>query len=113
MDEEEPSRAAGGCVLVVLGGGAFAVAFAVSPEAGVLTVWVVGTVAVWRAARRRIGTDLALPSPTAAPSHGDVYAGDTLEAERVVTTPGGLIIVYPKRVEIAMEAPNVGAAWDN
>ncbi|WP_143204100.1 hypothetical protein [Streptomyces kebangsaanensis] len=100
QQEEEPeerSRAAGGCVLVVLGGGALAVVFAVSTEAGILAVWVVGTVALWRSARRRMSDSSATPPP---PSEGDVYAAHSDEIDRVQEGPGeGLLILYPKRVE--------------
>lgn len=93
--EEEPSRAAGACVLVVLGGVATAVVFAASPEAGVLAVWAIGGLLLWRAARRK-GTDLPLPSPTESPPLGDVYAGETGRAARVVKGPGGITIVHPE-----------------
>lgn len=92
----EPSRAAGACVLVVLGGGVLAVVFALSTEAGVLAVWAVGTGAVWWSARRRKGTDLPLPSPTVTPSRGDVFAVETGRAARVVKGPGGMTIIYPE-----------------
>jgi hypothetical protein len=92
-EPEEPSRAAGGCVLVVLGGGTLAVVFAASPEAGVLAVWVVGALAVWRAARRRIGTDLALPSPTVAPSRNDVSADELRKAARAAYDPNGVMCI--------------------
>lgn len=95
-EEREPSRAAGACVLVVLGVVSLAVVFAASDAAGILTVWVVGVVAVWRCARRRKGTDLPLPSPTAPPSRGDVYARETGRAARVVKGPGGITIIHPE-----------------
>ncbi|MFE0329056.1 hypothetical protein ACFW08_20185 [Streptomyces sp. NPDC058960] len=96
--EEEPtgSPMAGGCVLVVLGGVAFAVVFKASPAVGVLAVWVLGAAAVWWAARRRKGTDQPLPSPTVPPSRGDVFAVETGEVARVVEGPGGITIVYPE-----------------
>lgn len=52
---EEPtegSPVAGGCVLLVLAAGLVAVVFAVSPTAGVLTVWGVGAAALWRCVHR-------------------------------------------------------------
>ncbi|MFH9038977.1 hypothetical protein ACH4FA_06375 [Streptomyces sp. NPDC017966] len=61
--EEEPSRAAGGCVLVVLGGAALAGVWAASAEAGVLAVWVAAGAAVWRAARRPVSVSSAPPPP--------------------------------------------------
>jgi hypothetical protein len=57
------SPAAGACVLVVLGVGALAVVYAVSPTAGVLTVWAVGFVALVRSARRRMSDSSATPPP--------------------------------------------------
>jgi predicted MFS family arabinose efflux permease len=51
-EPETSSRAAGGCVLAVVGGVPLAAVFAVSPDAGVLAVWGVGTVALWWAVRR-------------------------------------------------------------
>lgn len=94
--EEEPRRAGGGCVLVVLGGGAMAAVFAVSPIAGVLTVWVVGVVAVWLAARR-MSDSSATPPPALS---GDVYAGHSSEIDRVQEGPGeGMSIIYPVRQE--------------
>ncbi|WP_406355025.1 hypothetical protein OHB56_21140 [Streptomyces sp. NBC_01635] len=63
MTAPEPSRTAGACVLAVLGGAALAVVFALSSEAGVLTVWAVGVTAVWRAARRPVSDSSAPPPP--------------------------------------------------
>ncbi|NUP19252.1 MAG: hypothetical protein HOZ81_24800 [Streptomyces sp.] len=51
-EPEEPSRAAGACVLVVLGGVLVAIAFAIDEAVGVLFVVVAGTVALWRSVRR-------------------------------------------------------------
>lgn len=51
-EQEGSSRAAGGCVAVALGGGVLAVVFAISQEAGTLTVWGVGTASLWWAVRR-------------------------------------------------------------
>jgi hypothetical protein len=51
-EPEEPSRAAGACVLVVLGGVATAAVFAASYAAGVLTLWAVGVLLLWRSVRR-------------------------------------------------------------
>lgn len=61
-EPEEPSRAAGACVLVVLGGIATAIVFAVSAAAGVLALWAVGIFALWRAARR-MSDSSATPPP--------------------------------------------------
>jgi hypothetical protein len=62
-ESEERSAAAGACVLVVLGAAPLAAMFAVSDVAGVLAVWVVGAVALWRAARRRMSDSSATPPP--------------------------------------------------
>ncbi|GHF74029.1 hypothetical protein [Streptomyces thermodiastaticus] len=105
-EELEPggSPAAGGCVLVTLGGGALAAVFAASEEAGVLTVWALAAAALWWSARRWKGTDQPLPSPTAPPSRGDVYAGETGEVARVVHSPEGVMcIVHPVREEVSGE----------
>lgn len=89
------SPAAGACVLVVLGVGALAVVYAVSPTAGILTTWGVGVVALARAARRRMSDSSATPPP---PSGGTVYAGHRDEIERVQEGPGeGMLILYPVR----------------
>ena len=95
---EEPgrSRAAGACVLVVLAAVVTAVVFAVSRTAGVIAVWAVGAVLLWRAARRR--SDSSAPPPV--PSGATVYAGETGDIERVQEGPGeGLTILYPVRSE--------------
>lgn len=98
---EEPSRTAGACVLVVLAGVVTAVVFALSPTAGVLSVWVVGVVALWRSARR-LSDSSATPPP---PSSGDVFAAHSDEIERVQEGPGeGLTILYPVRDEEVNEA---------
>ncbi|MFD7990750.1 hypothetical protein [Streptomyces mexicanus] len=105
-EEQEPggSSAAGGCVLVVLGGAALAAVFAASEEAGVLVVWALAVTAVWWSARHRKGTDQPLPSPTAPPSRGDVFAGETGEVARVVHSPEGVMcIVHPVREEVSGE----------
>jgi membrane protein implicated in regulation of membrane protease activity len=64
-EQPEPSRAAGACVLLVLGGGALAVVFALSPVAGVLTFWAVACLALWRRVRRT-----ANPAPPPSPERG-------------------------------------------
>jgi hypothetical protein len=100
---EEPSRAAGGCVLVVLAGGLVAVAFAVDEAAGVLLVVVAGAVALYRSARRK-GTDLALPSPTVAPSRNDIDAAQARRAARGATDPNGVMCI----VHLPTEEVNEG-----
>ncbi|MFE7898031.1 hypothetical protein ACFU3E_11045 [Streptomyces sp. NPDC057424] len=62
-EPEERSTAAGGCVLLVLGGVPLAAVWAVSAEVGVLAVWVVGAAAVWWSARRRMSDSSATPPP--------------------------------------------------
>ncbi|WP_326729725.1 hypothetical protein [Streptomyces phaeochromogenes] len=94
--EEEPSRTAGACVLLVLAAVVTAVVFAISPTAGVLAVWVLGAVLLWRAAGR-MSDSSATPPP---PLSGDVYAGHGDEIARVQEGPGeGLTILYPVREE--------------
>ncbi|MGX9887333.1 hypothetical protein [Streptomyces sp. NPDC002276] len=61
-EPEEPSRAAGACVLVALAGVVVGAAFAVDEAVGVLLVVVVGTVALWRSARR-VSDSSATPPP--------------------------------------------------
>lgn len=56
------SRLAGGCVLVILGGGAIAIVAAVAPEAAVLALWVVGFAALFRAVSRP-NSKIDNPSP--------------------------------------------------
>jgi len=60
--EEERSRAAGGCVLAVLAGGALAAVWAVSAVAGLLTVWVAGLLLLWCSVRR-VSDSSATPPP--------------------------------------------------
>ncbi len=59
----EGSPAAGACVLIALGAGATGAAFALSPTVGILSLWTVGTAALWRAARRRMSDMPATPPP--------------------------------------------------
>lgn len=95
-EPEEPSRTAGACVLLVLAAVVTAVVFAISPTAGVLAVWFLGAVLLWRSAGR-LSDSSATPPP---PLSGDVYAGHSNEIERVQEGPGeGLTILYPVRGE--------------
>ncbi|WP_328846092.1 hypothetical protein [Streptomyces sp. NBC_00258] len=64
VEPEEPSRAAGACVLIVLVGVVTAVVFAVSRTAGPLFVWAAGTAAVWWHVRR-VPEKSAPPPPVA------------------------------------------------
>ena len=91
-EEREPSRAAGACVLVVLGGAVLATVFAVSPDAGVLTVWVVGGVAVWRCARRRVSVSSAPPPPEEGRPSCDECAGHRLVGVTPSETQRGMLI---------------------
>jgi hypothetical protein len=84
------SRAAGGCVLVALSGVALAVMFAASVAVGVLAVWVVGTVSLWRAARRRVSDSSATPPPLPESLSGDVYADGDERLSHVEWSPEGV-----------------------
>lgn len=101
---EQPSRAAGGCVLVILAGGATAVLFAIDEALGVLTVVTVGWVALWRSARRRVSVSSATPPPRGVAPSGDVLAGETGEVARVVPISEGVaFILHPVREEVTDE----------
>jgi hypothetical protein len=96
----EPSRAAGACVLVVLSGIVVAVTFRLSATVGILALWLVGTVALWRAARRRMSDSPATPPPRGVAPSGDVYAGERCEVARVVPIAEGVgFILHPVREE--------------
>lgn len=82
VEPEEPSRAAGACVLVVLVGVVTAVVFAVSPTAGPLFVWGAGTVAVWWHVRRV--SDKSAPPP---PVPGRSFCRKCAGQEPVSVTP--------------------------
>ena len=102
--EEQPSRAAGGCVLVILAGVAAGVLFAIDEALGVLTVVTVGWVAVWRSARHRMSDSSATPPPRGVAPSGDVLAGETDEIARVVRDPSGVMcIIHPVREEVTDE----------
>ncbi len=95
MSEEQPSRTAGACVLVVLAGVVVAVAFAVDEAAGVLLVITAGTVALWRSARR-VSDSSATPPPASEPPSGDVYARETGHAREVRRTAGEGYLIFPE-----------------
>ncbi|MFG3231808.1 hypothetical protein ACGFZG_08710 [Streptomyces antibioticus] len=96
----EPSRAAGVCVLVVLGGVVVGVLFAVDEAVGVLAVVGVGWVALYCSARRMPG----LSAPPPPPPGTTVLAGETGEIARVQKGPGeGMTILYPVREETPEE----------
>lgn len=88
-EPEEPSRAAGACVLVFLAGVAVAVVFAVSPTAGVLMLWAVGFRALWRT-YRRMSDSPATPPPEAVAPSGDVFAVGEPVVTRVERGPEGV-----------------------
>jgi hypothetical protein len=97
---EEPSRAAGACVLIVLAGVAVGALFAVDQAVGVLGVVFAGGVALYRSARR-VSVSSATPPP---PSGDTVYAVHEARIERVQEGPGeGMTILYPVREEVVDE----------
>ncbi|MFE6486607.1 hypothetical protein ACFVGN_27240 [Streptomyces sp. NPDC057757] len=83
-EPEEPSRAAGACVLVVLVGVVVGAAFAVDEAAGVLLVVTAGMFTVWRAARR-VSDSSATPPPREGRPSCRMCAGQ----EPVSVTPSG------------------------
>jgi hypothetical protein len=96
----EPSRTAGGCVLVLLVTVVVAVTFRLSATVGILALWLVGTVTLWRAARRRMSDSPATPPPRGVAPSGDVYAGERCEVARVVPIAEGVgFILHPVREE--------------
>jgi hypothetical protein len=98
------SRTAGGCVLVGLGGGATAAVFAVSPTVGVLGVWAVGWVLLFRAARRRVSDLPATPPPLPEAPSGDVYADEEPVVDRVERGPEGVrCTIHVKRTEVRLK----------
>ncbi|MFJ8023350.1 hypothetical protein [Streptomyces sp. NPDC096311] len=96
-EPEESSGTAGACVLIALAAVVVAVTFRLSAVVGILALWIVGAVALWRATRRRMSDSSATPPP---PSAGDEYAGHSEEIDRVQEGPGeGMTILYPRRLE--------------
>lgn len=98
-EPEEPSRAAGACVLVVLIGVVTAVVFAVSPTAGPLFVWGAGTVAVWWHVRR-VSDKSAPPPPEAGRPSCRKCAGQKPVSVTPSETQKGMLIYsfdLPKR----------------
>lgn len=91
----------GGCVAAVLVTVVFAAIFAASQTAGVLIVWGVAVVLLWRAVDKRVSDSSATPPLVAVAPSEDVYAGDTGEIDRVERGPEGVMfIVHPKRTEV-------------
>jgi hypothetical protein len=95
-EPEQRNTAAGGCVLVALGGAPLAVLWAVSDVAGVLAVWVVGVAAVWWSARRRVSDSSATPPQGQEPPSGDVYARETTRVREVRKGPGEGLTIFPE-----------------
>jgi hypothetical protein len=91
-EPEQRSAAAGGCVLLVLGGVPLAVVWAVSAEAGVLAVWVVGVAAVWWSARRRVSDSSATPPPQERRPSCRECAGHTLLSVTPLEGQEGMLI---------------------
>lgn len=97
-EESEPSRAAGGCVLLVLAVVVVAGVFAASPAAGVLGLWIVGTVTLYRSVRRAANP---APPPLPTPPLGDVSAGGKERLARVEYDPsGGRCTLHVTRDEV-------------
>ena len=91
-EPEERSRAAGACLLFVLAGAAVAVVFAISTAAGVLSLWAVGVLLLWRAANRRVSDSSATPPPRSGrPSCADC-AGHSLVSVTPSGTEKGMLI---------------------
>lgn len=91
-EEPEPSAAAGGCVLFLLGCAPVAVVFAVSYVAGILTVWAVGMLLLWRAARRRVSNSSATPPPEGGRPTCHVCAGHSVADVTPLGTEKGMLI---------------------
>lgn len=100
VEPEEPSRAAGACVLIVLAGVATAVVFAISPTAGVLAVWVVGTFALWRAAGRMSDSRATPPPRGVAPDSGEDARRRRAQARGVYDPNGVMCITHPPAEEV-------------
>lgn len=94
-EAEESRRVVGACVLIALGAVVIAVVFAVSRTAGVLALWVVGTVALWRSARR-MSVSSATPPPRGVAADSDIDARRRRAQARGVYDPNGVMyIVHP------------------
>lgn len=66
------SRLAGGCVLVILGGGAIAILTAVAPEVAILSVWGFGFGVLLRVVTRpNSKIDIPSPPPPEAPDENE------------------------------------------
>ncbi len=89
--EEQPSRAAGACVLVVLAGVLVAVAFAVDEAAGVLLIVTAGGVALWCSVRR-VSDSSATPPPEVGRPSCHECAGHELVSVTPSRTQKGMLI---------------------
>ncbi|MEV6752367.1 hypothetical protein [Streptomyces sp. NPDC051214] len=89
----EPSRTAGGCVLLVLAVVLVAVVFMVSPTVGLLALWAVGTLLLWRAARR-MSVSSATPPPRGVAPDSDIDAARRRARARGAYDPNGVMCVY-------------------
>ncbi|GHH83807.1 hypothetical protein [Streptomyces capitiformicae] len=90
--EEEPSRAAGGCVLAILAAVVVAVVFAASTTAGVLSLWSAGVFALWRTARR-MSASRTTPPPRGVAPESDEAARRRLKKARGATDPNGVMCI--------------------
>ncbi|MEW2570479.1 hypothetical protein [Streptomyces sp. NPDC047070] len=97
--EEEPSRAAGACVLAVLVGIVVAVSFAVSDAAGVLFVWGAGLAVLWWRVRRMSDKSATPPPERGHPSCRKCAGQSPLSVTPSETQKGMLIYSFdlPKR----------------
>ncbi|MFJ4617407.1 hypothetical protein [Streptomyces sp. NPDC088812] len=93
--EEELSRAAGGCVLVVLGGAAAGALFAIDEAVGVLAVVGAGWFALWRSARRMSDSSATPPPGGAAPLDGEEAGHSVGDGTTLVRREGMLIYLTP------------------
>jgi hypothetical protein len=89
--EEQPSRAAGACVLVVLAGVLVAIAFAIDEAVGVLFVVVASALALWRSAGRMSDSSAPPPLEEGRPSCREC-AGHELVGVTPSQTQKGMLI---------------------
>ncbi|MFE3169315.1 hypothetical protein [Streptomyces sp. NPDC059224] len=88
--EEQPSRAAGACVLVALAGVVVAALFAISDALAILVLVAAGVFALWRSVRRT-----ANPAPPPPPESGsDANPQFTVTEDR----PGHCTVTWHEEV---------------
>lgn len=63
QEPEEPPEGGGWCLLIAAGGGVGVAVFAYSRDVFVILVWIIGAVALYRAARKVPGTPNPAPPP--------------------------------------------------